>query len=160
MSLSRTISFTRELHEILSTAKQISARIDQMKAQATLAQDASKDPNAVVAIGQQLKDLTEKRDAVEKVLFEKSNRGTVEAVEELIEDLSARIENAEKLFSQYRQQFAQMELMAAMDEFSDDPEASNSRKSVERIIETSKLRYEKQAELAAQLVPNKAIILL
>lgn len=157
MTKDRILSFARELHALVSQAQQAQASIDQLNANITLAESMSDDKQ----VAELLKQKTKFREFVEKATAAaqtKANRSDLLAAERLLKEIEVRLQQHQELETTYLSMQATFELAAQMGEFDEGVEGT-TRAEAEEKLSIAKQRMEAALNQAADLIPNKPVVL-
>ena len=152
MNLQRCESFARETQTLLNQVDQLQAALDQNTAHYRIAGTMSNLEQAK-KLSDQKKELEGLIERVSGVLFERTNRSSVDSARTLIVDLFACIELAQREFAAWRGNKAEFEFRAG------EPDPEFDRAVEERKLEAMKRRYERRIEVASEFIPNKPVVL-
>lgn len=144
----------REVATWIKTANQLSGNLSQAQAMHTLGKRLD-DADSTAALVGRIQEMTTQLEVTTALICERTNRPTVEAAEELLQDLEVRLKLHAEEEDQLRRARAQFEMAVAAKEF----ETPEERVAGEDILTELQARVATQFGLAEALVPNKAVLL-
>lgn len=160
MNRERVLRYVNELSAMINQVRGIERSIQQETVKKDMAEQAGQlDPKQAVGIARHIADAQKAAEKMAQMVCDKANRKSVEGAEDLLTDLATRLDAAQGLHKEWRARLAQLELLAKLGKFDENPDAPGSRQSFEEVVADCKAQYEAQLELAADLVPNKAVLI-
>jgi len=153
-------SWYRQINHSYNIVNQLSETIDNLIS-AHHGQTAVGNIKQVADISTELDRLRRDREKVLANLLERCNTTDLAGVETRLADLTVRLELIEKTFMEWRRRLAVYEHIASRDAFKSEEHPNNpSREEFTAMLDDSKNQFEIALRGAADLVPNKAIIIV
>lgn len=150
--------YVNELAYLLKQARDAETAISAMTSELAIAQAMSNTRRAEEVLTQRTQ-VRKQLDAITQVAAEKANREDLLAAERLLQQLQARLQGLENYEQDVARLEARFEMAVALGEFTSET-GGTSRAEVEELLTKARDRVSAQLKFAADLVPDKPIVLV